>query len=280
MLAAMQRIEGRVAVVTGAASGIGRATAKALAARGCQVAVCDVAEEGLDSLCAELEDQGRRYSRHRVDVADRERMARFAHEVVAEHGAVHIVVNNAGVALGESIEELSWDDFDWLVGINFWGVVHGCRFFLPQLRAQDEAHIVNISSMFGFGGLPSQGPYCATKAAVRSLTETLHGELGGTRIGVTSVHPGGIATNIVNNARFADAEGKARAAEMFERRGKAPEEVARRIVRAIERNKLRVVICPEAHLFDWAKRLLPVTTQRLVRRLWHRVDPSSEQATG
>lgn len=272
----MQRIEGRVAVVTGAGSGIGRATAKHLAMRGCRVALADVAEAGLDSLAAELREAGRPCSQHKVDVADRDQMAAFADEVAREHGAVHIVVNNAGVALGDTLEDLSWDDLDWLVGINFWGVVHGCKFFLPHLRAQDEGHIVNLSSMFGFGGLPSQGPYCATKAAVRSLSETLHGELAGSKIGVTSVHPGGIATRIVHNARFYDADGKSRAIEMFERRGRPPEAVATRIVRAIERNQLRLVVCPEAHLFDWAKRLFPVTTQRLVRRFWSRFDPSSE----
>ncbi len=271
----MQRIEGRVAVVTGAASGIGRETARLLATRGCRVAIADVAEEGLASLAEELREAGRPCSSHVVDVADRERMARFAEEVVAEHERVHILVNNAGVALGDSIEELSWEDLDWLVGINFWGVLHGCKFFLPYLRREDEAHIVNLSSMFGFGGLPSQGPYCATKAAVRSLTETLHGELADSAIGVTSVHPGGIATNIVQNARFYDEEGRARAAEVFARRGRPPAEVAKRIVRAIERDQLRLVVCPEAHVFDWAKRLLPVSTQRLVRRLWSRVDPSS-----
>lgn len=267
-------------MVTGAASGIGRATAKLLASRGCRVAVADVAEPGLDGLCAELRDAGRPFSRHVVDVADRVRMAAFADEVVAEHEEIHIVVNNAGVALGDTIEELRWEDFDWLVGVNFWGVVHGCRFFLPHLRRVDEAHIVNVSSMFAFGGLPRQGPYCATKAAVRSLSETLHGELAGTRIGVTSVHPGGIRTNIVANARFGDAEGQSRAAEWFERRGRPPGDVAKRIVRAIERDQLRLVVCPEAHLFDWGKRLLPVTTQRIVRRLWSRLDPSSEARPG
>jgi NADP-dependent 3-hydroxy acid dehydrogenase YdfG len=272
----MQRVEGRVAVVTGAASGIGRETAKLLARRGCRVAIADVDEAGLDELARELGEAGRPCTRHVVDVADRERMAAFADEVVSEHGAVHILVNNAGVALGDSLEELSWADLDWLIGINFRGVVHGCKFFLPHLRAQDEAHIVNLSSMFGFGGLPSQGPYCASKAAVRSISETLYGELAGSKVGITSVHPGGVRTNIVNNARFRVSQGRDRAAEIFERRGKPPEEVATRIVRAIERNQLRLVICPEAHVFDWAKRLLPVTTQRLVRRLWPRLDPKSE----
>ncbi len=268
-----------MAVVTGAASGIGRATAKLLSMRGCRVAIADVAEQGLNELGDELREAGRPYSQHRVDVADRGQMAAFAEDVVREHDGVHIVVNNAGVALGDSIEELSWEDFDWLVGINFWGVVHGCKFFLPHLRRQDEAHIVNLSSMFGFGGLPGQGPYCATKAAVRSLSETLHGELADSKIGITSVHPGGIATNIVHNARFQDEDGRSRAAAMFERRGKSPEAVAQRVVRAIERNQLRLVICPEAHVFDWAKRLFPVGTQQLVRRFWSRIDPSSETSS-
>jgi len=266
----MQRIEGRVAVVTGAASGIGRATARALAAEGCAVAACDVAEAGLAELEQELRGQGRDVSTHRVDVADRAAMAAFADAVASRHGHVHIVVNNAGVALGHSIEELSWEDFDWLVGINFWGVVHGCKSFLPLLRREDEGHIVNVSSMFGFAGLPTQGPYCATKAAVRSLSETLHAELRGSPIGVTSVHPGGIRTGIVTNSRMPDGALRQRQIEMFEKRGTPPERVARRIVRAIRRNQLRLVITPEAHLLDWAKRIAPSATQQLVARLWAR----------
>ena len=266
----MQKIEGRVAVVTGAASGIGRATAKQLAVRGCTVAAADIDEAGLASLADELRASGRTLSTHTIDVADRAQMAAFPDVVVAAHGHVHIVINNAGVALGQTVEELSWEDFDWLVGINFWGVVHGCKFFLPYLEREDEAHIVNISSMFGFAGLPSQGPYCATKAAVRSFSETLHAELGNSKIGVTSVHPGGIKTNIAHRGRFLDEAARNSAIETFERFGSEPEVVARRIVRAIERNQLRVLITPESRVLDFAKRVFPVGTQRLVRRLWSR----------
>jgi NADP-dependent 3-hydroxy acid dehydrogenase YdfG len=272
----MKKIEGRVAVVTGAASGIGRATAELLARRGCKVALVDVAGDELEKVAEELRGEGHSVSTHRVDVADRDQMTDLPGAIVAEHQAVHILVNNAGVALGQTFEELSWEDIDWLVGINFWGVVHGCKLFLPFIRREDEGHIVNLSSMFGFAGLPTQGPYCATKAAVRSITETLHGELAGTQVGVTSVHPGGIRTNIARNARFYDAEGRARAIELFEKRGTPPEKVARRIVRAIERDRPRVVITPEAHALDWAKRVLPVGTQQLVRRLWSRAATASE----
>ena len=266
----MHEFEGRVAVITGAASGIGRATAKQLAERGCAVAIADIDEAGLASLADDLRADGRSVSTHTIDVADRAQMEGFPDAVLAAHGHVHVLVNNAGVALGQTLEELSWEDFDWLVGINFWGVVHGCKFFLPYLQREDEGHIVNISSMFGFAGLPSQGPYCATKAAVRSFSETLHGELGNSKIGVTSVHPGGIKTKIAHSGRFQDEEARNGAIETFERLGTEPEVVARRILRAIERNQLRVLITPESRALDFAKRVFPVGTQRLVRRLWSR----------
>jgi len=172
----MQKITGRVAVVTGAASGIGRATAKHMIERGCAVAAADIDAGGLATLADEVGRSGGTLSTHLVDVANRSQMAVLPERVLAEHGHVHILVNNAGVALGQTVEDLSWEDFDWLVGINFWGVVHGCKFFLPYLQREEEAHIANISSMFGFAGLPTQGPYCATKAAVRSFSETPRSE--------------------------------------------------------------------------------------------------------
>ena len=201
---------------------------------------------------------------HAVDVADRTRMAALPAKVVEAHGAVHVVVNNAGVATLASVEDHSLDDYDWLLGINFYGVLHGCQFFLPHLRAQDWGHIVNVSSMFGFLGLPRQSAYCASKAAVRALSEALWAELAGTNVGVTSVHPGGIRTSIVRSAR-ADDEGEREATQaMFDRYARPPEVVARRIVRAIERGQWRIRIGVEAVLADWMKRAFPVATHRLV----------------
>lgn len=264
----MKELKGKVAVVTGAASGIGRATAAELAREGCELALCDVDEKGLAEVCDELRELGTRVSSQVVDVASRDQMTAFAEATVQAHGRVHIVVNNAGVAIAESIEDARWEDIEWLVGINFWGVLHGCKIFLPHLKSAGEGHIVNISSLFGLLGLPKQGPYCATKAAVRSLSETLHGELKGTGIGVTSVHPGGIRTNIVKNARMRDETQRADAVAFFEKRPTTPEAVARRIVSAIRRDRLRLLVTPETVLADWAKRIAPVWTQRLVRRFW------------
>ena len=262
----MKRFEGRVAVVTGAASGIGRETARALAARGCHLALSDIDPVGLAAAASELRAEPLVVSTHVVDVSDRSAMAVFAGEVFEAHGHAHVLVNNAGVACGDTLEDLSWEDFEWLVGVNFWGVVHGIKFFLPLLRREEEGHVVNLSSMFGFVGLPFQGPYCATKAAVRSLSETLYVELAGTGIGVTSVHPGAIRTNIVRNSRMGDESRRDGAVDLFDRRGTEPAVVARRIVDAIDRNRFRLVVTPEAHAVDWLKRLAPTWSQRLVRR--------------
>jgi short-subunit dehydrogenase len=254
--------------VTGAASGIGRALAIELAARGAHLALVDVAEAPLAETAALAGGAGRRVTAHRADVADAARMEALAAEVVAQHGAVHLVVNNAGVSVTAPFETQSLDDLRWIVGINFWGVVHGCKFFLPALRAARaagaEAHIVNVSSMFGLIGLPTQSSYCATKFAVRGLSEALWAELHDAGIGVTSVHPGGVRTNIVRSSRSADPVSKQEMVERFERWAMAPEKVARRVLRAVERNRLRVVICAEARAADWAKRLTPAAVHRLV----------------
>jgi short-subunit dehydrogenase len=238
----VRTLQNRVAVVTGAASGIGAATSELLAQRGCDLALVDLNDEGL------------RRTAERVQAAGRKAF----------------LVNNAGVSVGATFEDHDLDDFEWIVGINFWGVVYGCYFFLPHLESEEEAHIVNLSSMFGFVGFPGQSSYCATKFGVLGFSEALWAELRESGIGVTSVHPGGIATNIIRAARFPDPSTQEEAAERFQRIGAHPEVVARKIVRAVERNRMRVVVRPEAHVTHWLKRLSPGLTHRLIAWLYRR----------
>jgi len=253
-----------VAVVTGAASGIGRATALRLAREGCTLALVDLDEDRLDETAQSVEALGAKASRHSADVADATRMARLPSEVVAEHEAVHIVVNNAGVSVLKSFEDHSLDDFEWLIGVNFWGVVHGCKFFLPELRKADEGHIVNISSMFGFIGVPGQSSYCASKFAVRGFTESLWAELREGPIGVTSIHPGGVATGIARSVRVNSEAARDLLQKSFDDHGHPPEDVAEAILTGIRKNKLRVRTGRESFFVDWAKRLFPVGFHRRV----------------
>jgi NAD(P)-dependent dehydrogenase (short-subunit alcohol dehydrogenase family) len=259
---------GRVAVVTGAASGIGRAVAEALADAGCDVALCDIDADGLTEVGARIEQRGRKASLHVVDVADRAAMKALPDQVEAEHGRVDILVNNAGVSVASTLEEHTLEDFEWIVGINFWGVVHGCKFFLPLLRRSDAAYIVNLSSVFGFIGLPGQSSYCATKFAVRGFSEAIAAELADTNIGVMSVHPGGIRTNIVKATRWAEGHvgARDRTVRLFERFAMLPEKAAAQILRGMRRNASRVLITPEAHVTDYVKRLFPVLPRSWIAR--------------
>lgn len=266
----MRRFQGRVAVVTGAASGIGQATAVLLAARGCDLALVDVDEAGMRETAARVRSVGRRASLHVADVSDKARMLALPEEVVRHHGHIHILVNNAGVAVYGSLEGQAIADLEWIVGINFWGVVYGCKFFLPYLKREEEAHIANLSSMWAFLGVPMLSSYSATKSAVCALSEALWVELTPTNIGVTSVHPGFIRTNLDRTARVSGESARRRAPGRLVRFMASPERAARKIVRAIERNKLRVIICPEAHLVEWSKRLFPVLTLRLAARAFRR----------
>jgi short-subunit dehydrogenase len=277
----MRRLEGRVAVITGAGSGIGRALAHALAERGCRLALADWNATALEETAAALREKGVLLTTHVVDVADRAAMEKLARDVIELHENCHILVNNAGVAIDGTIEEVSFDDFAWVVGVNFWGVVHGCKVFLPHLKRADEAHIVNVSSVFGLIGVPRNGPYCATKFAVRGFSEALWTELRGTRVGVTCVHPGGVQTNIVRNARLRDESERSAAIAEFARAARmSPEDAARRIVAAIERNAFRLRLGPETYAGDWMKRLFPRGTQQIVgwlaRRAEKRLRPGSE----
>ncbi len=266
----MKNFAGKVAIVTGAASGIGRATALALAKRGCAIALADIDPNGLESIEKELVERGTTVSTHPVDVSSSDQMESFAAEVEAAHGAAHILINNAGVVISGTFEQQRLEDLEWLVGINYWGVVYGCHYFLPLLKRQEEAHIVNLSSMFGFLGLPEQSGYCATKAAVRALSESLWVELRGDRIGVTSIHPGCIDTSIIRSGRIEGDTTRDEIQTLFSRRGASPDAVARAIIKGIEKNKLRVRVRPEAMVADWMKRVFPVSIHRWIAQRWER----------
>lgn len=272
----MKSFRDRTAVVTGAAGGIGRATSLALAREGCHLALVDVDPEGLEAVAKEVRESGRKASTHVADVSDAARMEALAREVAEAHGDIHVVVNNAGVTVGASFEDHSIDDLRWIIGINLLGVVHGCKFFLPHLRRAEEGHIVNVSSMAGFMGLPLQSSYCATKFAVRGLSEALYAELSGTQISVTSIHPGTIRTNFLGSARSGPHNGRqvAQLAANMRRFGRSPDVVARKIVHAIRKRKLRVIVGAESHLTEWGTRLAPVLSRRLMAFAYRRFSPS------
>ena len=268
----MKDLKGRVVAITGAASGIGRALALNLAAEGCHLAIADVNEAGLKETAEMAGSSGVRVTTHIVDVAKREQVKRYADETVKAHGAVHIIINNAGVAILETLEDLSYQDFEWLMGINLWGVVYGCKEFLPYLRKQDSAHIVNISSVNGIVTNPNNGAYCTAKFAVRGFTETLAQELSNTHIKISCVHPGGIKTNIVNNARFYKSPDTSLSREetvaVFNQliAKTTADKAAQMIIAGIKKDKLRIMVGTDAHVIDWLKRLFPVGFQKLAGR--------------
>lgn len=259
-----------VAVLTGAGSGIGRATAVALARRGCHLAIADINGENLAATAALVDGAGVRVSQHLLDVADRAAVAALPEAVLAAHGKVSVVINNAGVALGGRFEQVSEADFDWLMRINFDSVVCMTRAFLPHLHAQPQARLVNLSSLFGLISPPGQAAYSASKFAVRGFSNALRHELAGSSVGVTVVHPGGVATSIANSAKAPLGADE----QMIERHRRAaqkmlrmpPEKAAEIIVRGIENNRARVLVGNDALIVSWIERLLPVGYWKLFGR--------------
>jgi hypothetical protein len=250
----------KVAVITGAGSGIGRALGLELAREGCHLALVDISERGLAETAAALGGRGVRVSTHLADVANRARMQALPGEIEAAHGVIDLLFNNAGVTINKSFEESPLAELDFLIGVNLWGVIHGCHYFLPYLKRRPEAHIVNTSSLAGFLGLPNQASYCLSKAAVKSLSESLRAELAVHHIGVTSIHPGTIRTNILRSAVPRSGANQAETetlAWLMERYGMPPEKLARKVVKATKANRPRVRIGFDSYLGDWLKRLLP-----------------------
>jgi len=257
-------LSGRVAVVTGAASGLGRSLALQLAQAGCSLALVDIQAQALREVAADCRGHGAQVSTHAVDVADRAALSALPATVVGFHGQVHILINNAGVTVADTVLEQSMEDWDWIMGINFWGVVVGTRAFLPHLLAADEAHIVNVSSIFGLAGVPMQAAYCATKFAVRGFTESLGAELASTRVRVSSVHPGGINTNIVGASRMRDETARGRVSILFDRLALSPDVAAAIIIRGIRRRQSRILIGWEAYLLTTARRVAPTLSMSLL----------------
>jgi short-subunit dehydrogenase len=270
----MTAINGSAAAVTGAASGIGRALAIELAARGCDLAIADRDEAGLAATATELATSGRKVTTHRLDVSQAGQIQEFADAAAAAHPGLNIVINNAGVALLGQFNEIDMAQFEWLMNINFWGVVHGTRAFLPYLERQRAAHVVNISSIFGIIAPAGQTAYCAAKFAVRGFSEALRHELSmaNSPVKLSVVHPGGIKTSIARNMRMGVAvTDNARRAEAIERFDNnfaklTAQQAARIIIAGIEKNAPRILVGGDARFMDLLQRFRPGTYWNVLAR--------------
>lgn len=268
-----------VAVVTGAGSGMGRCLAQQLAAMGSSLALSDVNEKGLNETAALLGAAKGKVTRHIVNVAEEAQVKAFAERVAEQHGRATVLFNNAGVALLGHFEEISLQDFRWLMDINFWGVVYGVTYFLPLLKKEKRAHIVNTSSLLGLFGAAGQGAYCASKFAVRGFTESLHHELLGTGVHVTCVHPGFVRTSIAAQAKLGARAGGSLRKESLTRFEKVARTgavtAAAKILRGVEKRKARVLIGPDAYFVDIWQRLKPASYWNLLAKQF--VDPSAKK---
>jgi len=272
--------EGRVVAVTGAARGIGAAVAREFARRGCHVAVSDIDEQEVRETASELERLGVETIADRVDVSDREAVYQWADRVDSEFDDVHYVVNNAGVSVTAPVDSLPYEDFEWLMETNFWGVVYGTKAFLPLIRSAGAGRIVNISSVFGIIATPTQSAYNASKFAVRGFTESLRAELEleEAPIGASCVHPGGVRTDIVRDSRIVDTGPFDRTpgdvVEEFERdlARTSPEEAAEQIADGVAAGEGRILVGTDATILDVVQRFFPSTypgpVARVITRRW------------
>lgn len=266
----MRTLTDKVAVVTGAGSGIGRALAVELARRGCHLAITDLSDEPLIPVAEEIRGLGRSATTHSFDVADRAAWPPFVEQVLAYHERIDLAVNNAGVALTGPFLQCSLDDLRWQLEVNLWGVIHGCHFLLPVLLRQPEGHLVNVSSIFGIISPPDNSAYAMSKHAVKALTEALEVELWRTNVRVSSVHPGAVATAIVSGGRFrSGGVGEDRARELISR-GMPPARAAKRIADGIARDERRIFVGWDAHLLATVQQWLPVRYRDLMAMVTRR----------
>jgi len=267
----MKSFKNKVAAVTGAGSGIGQALAIALAKQGCHLALSDISETGLAKTVELLAPYSVKVTTQKVDVAKRDEIATWAKAVVDEHGQVNLIFNNAGVAIGSTAEGVSYEDLEWLIGINFWGVVYGTKEFLPYLKQSGDGHIINISSMFGLTAQPTQSAYNASKFAVRGFTESLRQELDMQNAGVsaTCVHPGGIRTNIAKAARMNNSVQSLgmdplKSQDAFDKLLRTPaDDAAQQILEAVRKDRRRLLIGADAKAVDVIQRILPQGYQKI-----------------
>ena len=266
----MRSLNKKVAVITGASSGIGRALAVALANEDCALAIADLDPEGLTETEGMIRRSGTDVMTFSLDVSNRKAMQEFADQVIHHFGKADILVNNAGVALVALVEELNHEAFSRVMDVNFWGVYNGVTAFLPHMRERAGGHIVNISSVFGLWGIPSQAAYNCSKFAVRALSESLAQELSGTGVKVSCVYPGGVKTNIARRASFQKAYGPLKNREMFTKLFDdylaltTPEKAAAVIVKGIKTRRARILIGPDAYLLDILQRLFPALYQKII----------------
>ena len=278
----MQGFAGKVAVVTGAGSGIGQALAIELGRSGAQVAICDVDTEGLAKTQERLELIGAKVKADRLDVTERERFLAYADEVKAHFGKVNQIYNNAGIAYAGDVEVSHFKDLEKVMDVDYWGVVNGTKAFLPHLIASGDGHIINVSSIFGIFSVPGQAAYNAAKFAVRGFTEALRQEmeLANHPVKVTTVHPGGIKTAIARNMTTAEGLDKEKLASTFDKKlaSTTPQKAARIILDGVNKNKARVLVGPDAKVLDLIVRVTGSGYQRLFATLTARMSPDASEA--